>query len=546
MHRDDAVPVTLRGRALLRDPVLNKGTAFSTAERRELGLTGLLPKAVETLGTQVRRVRVEYDTKTTDIGRHIFLRQLADANQVLFYRFVLEYLEEVLPVVYTPTVGQVCRQYSQIYRRPHGLFVGYPDIDRIDEMLGNGAPEQLRIVVVTDGERILGLGDQGAGGMGIPIGKLDLYTACGGIDPATTLPVMLDAGTNNEALLSDPLYLGWRHERIVGDDYDRFVDAFVEALRRRWPRVLLQWEDFAQHHAGTLLDRYRGRLCSFNDDIQGTAAMVVAVMLAGARHSGTRVADQRVVIAGAGSAGCGIGSALVKAMVASGASPDGARQAVFVVDRGGLLHDGMDGLTSFQAPLAQPATAVAGWASSPGGGITLLDTVARVQPTVLIGTSGQPGLFSEGVVGTMAAAVARPVVLPLSNPTERSEAVAADVHRWSGGRALVATGSPFPGVPQANNVYVFPGLGLGALAVEASSITDGMLGAAAGAVAAAAPAGELLPPLAAIRSLSREVAVAVGLAGVADGVAPVLDARAIEARVDELVWEPRYRALAPS
>jgi malate dehydrogenase (oxaloacetate-decarboxylating) len=532
---------------VLKDPVLNKGTAFSATERHALGLEGLLPQAVETLDEQLRRVRVEYDTKRTDLGRHIFLRQLQDASRVLFYRFVVDHLEEVLPVVYTPTVGEACERFSSIYRRPHGLFVAYPDIDDVDEMLDNAAPDDVRIIVVTDGERILGLGDQGVGGMGIPIGKLALYTACGGIHPSCTLPVFLDVGTNNPAALADPLYLGWRHERIDGDAYDRFVDAFVEAVRRRFPNVLLQWEDFAQRHATALLDRYRARICSFNDDIQGTAAVAVAAVLAGAADTGSRLADQRIVIVGAGSAGTGIGAALVRAMVVDGLSDADARRRLFLVDRDGLLHDGMTGLLDFQRALAQPAGAVTGWATfGSGGPIALREVVEHAEPTVLIGVSGQPGLFTEPVVRAMAARVDRPIILPLSNPTSRAEATPAQVMAWTDRRALVATGSPFPDVDQANNVHVFPGLGLGVLASHAAAVTDGMLTAAASAIASLAPSGSLLPPVSAAREVSRVVAVAVGLAAVADGVAAPVDRATLTERVAALVWEPRYAALVPA
>lgn len=529
----------LTGRALLKDPIHNKGTAFTRRERHDLGLEGLLPHVVEPIDRQLERVRVEYDTKHTDLGRHIFLRQLQDSSQVLFYRFVVEHLEELLPIVYTPTVGEACQEFSRMYRHPHGLTVAFPDVDHLDEMLVNAVADDLRVIVVTDGERILGLGDQGVGGMGIPIGKLALYTACAGIHPSCTLPVILDVGTNNPGLLDDPLYLGWRHERVHGAAYESFVDAFVDAVRRRFPGVLLQWEDFAQHHATHLLERHRERICSFNDDIQGTAAVALATVIAGARQTGTTLVEQTVVIVGAGSAGSGIATMIVRAMADAGLDGTEARRRVLMVDRDGLIHDGMSGLASFQMPLAQPEDAVRTWSSSPSGTISLADVVVTAHPTVLLGVSGQPGIFSEHLLARMAAGVERPVVLPLSNPTSRAEATPDDIARATEGRALVATGSPFPGTAQANNVYVFPGIGLGVLAAGATKVTDSMLTAAAHAVAAAAPPGMLLPPVARIRQVSELVAGSVARAAVTDGVATHPEA-GLEERLRELVWEPGY------
>ena len=542
---EEPLQISTFGSALLKDPVLNKGTAFTVRERHELGLEGLLPPAVESLEQQVARVGVEYRTKQTALGRHIYLRQLQDVSRVLFYRFLVDNLEEVLPVVYTPTVGEACQRFSRIYRRPHGLFVSYPDIDYLDEMLENAAPADVRVIVVTDGERILGLGDQGVGGMGIPIGKLALYTACGGIHPSSSLPVFLDVGTNNPELLADRMYLGWRHERVDRQSYDRFIDVFVDRVRRRFPRVLLQWEDFAQSNATRLLTRYREEICSFNDDIQGTAAVAVAAVLSGARATGSRLIDQRVVIAGAGSAGCGIGEALVPGMVAGGLSDAEARRHVFLVDRDGLVHDRMPDLAPFQRPLAQPAEGLESWRRSPDAPISLLDVVSHTRPTVLIGVSGQADLFDDEVLRSMAAGVPRPVILPLSNPTSRAEATPTAIAAAAGDRALVATGSPFEGVAQANNVYVFPGVGLGILASDATRVTDTMMTAAAHAIADDAPVDMLLPPLRDIRSVSRAVALAVATAAVAEEAAPPASPAELEARVTALVWDPRYRSLTP-
>lgn len=529
----------LTGAALLKDPVRNKGTAFTRQERHDLGLEGLLPNAVESIDDQLARIRVEYETKRTPLGRHIYLRQLQDGSRTLFYRFLVSNLEEVLPIVYTPTVGEACQKFSRIYRRPHGLFVAYPDIEHLDEMLDNVAADEVRIIVVTDGERILGLGDQGVGGMGIPVGKLALYTACAGIHPSLTLPVFLDAGTNNQALLRDPLYLGWRHERITGDEYHEFVDRFVSAVRSRFPGVLLQWEDFAQHHATDLLERHRSSICSFNDDIQGTAAVALAAVTAAARHNGQSLSDQRTIILGAGSAGSGIGTALTHALVVEGQGRDQARDQVILVDRRGPVHDGMRDLPSFQIPLAQRSSRIAGWTRRAGVAVSLLDVIDQFHPTVLIGVTGTPGAFSSDVLAAMAGHVRHPVVLPLSNPTDRSEATPDAIASATDGRALVATGSPFPGVAQANNVYVFPGVGLGVLAAGATMVTDAMLVAASSAIAGMAPPGRLLPPISTIRSVSRAVAAAVAHAATADGVAAFGGSDLAE-RINGLVWEPHY------
>lgn len=552
----DSIRVTARGRAVVNDPQLNKGTAFSEDERRALGIDGLLPGSYQTLEGQVARVRGQYDLKTTDLERHIFLRALQDTNEVLFYAFLTEHLEQLLPIVYTPTVGDACREFSHIYRRPLGIFIPYPDRDHMGELLDNAPARDVDVIVVTDGERILGLGDQGVGGMGIPIGKLSLYTVAGGIDPKRTLPIILDVGTNNADLLDDPLYVGWRHERIVGSDYGDFVECFVASVETRFPGALLQWEDFAQTHAAPLLERYRSRLLSFNDDIQGTAAVALAVTLSGLRRIGGSLRDQRVCIVGAGSAGTGIAEQLVRAMTTDGLDEDGARSRIFMVDRHGLVHDAMTGLLPIQEPLAQPFDRVAGWASS-GDSIDLLNVVTHAKPTVLIGVSGQPGIFTREIVSAMAGLVERPIILPLSNPTSRAEAAPEDILTWTKGRALVATGSPFAPVrlggvmhqiAQANNVYVFPGLGLGTIAVAAGEVTDGMIMAAAGSLAeisqrlATDEGSPLLPPLADVRAVSETIAVAVATQAVKEGIAGSVP-EDIAGEVHRRMWEPVYRPM---
>jgi malate dehydrogenase (oxaloacetate-decarboxylating) len=550
----EAFEVPFGGHLLLERPLLNKGTAFTREERRTLGLFGLLPPAEETLDEQAARAYEAYGAKPNDLERHIYLRQLQDSNETLFYRLLLDRLAEMMPVVYTPTVGLACEQFSHIYRRPRGLFISYAERHDIDAILENAASPRVEAIVVTDGERILGLGDQGAGGMGIPIGKLSLYTACGGIHPATTLPILLDVGTNNAERLRDPLYIGWRHERMSGQEYDDFVDTFVQAVKRRFPQVLLQWEDFAQTHAGPLLERYRDQLCTFNDDIQGTAAVATGTLLAAVAGAGGRLRDQRVAILGAGSAGCGIAEQLVAAMIEEGLSESQARANFFLVDRPGLLHDGLEGLRPFQAKLAQPKDRVAPWRSAAGQPIGLLDVIKNARPTILIGTSGQPGTFTEQVVRAMNSYAQRPIIFPLSNPTSRAEATPSDLITWTNGQALVATGSPFEDViyagqrfpiAQCNNSYIFPGLGLGILASGAKHVSDSMFMAAARALADCSPArrdpgGALLPPLAESRRVARAIALTVAAAALRDGLATPCSSDELARRIDAKIWQPRY------
>lgn len=550
----------LTGWDRLRNRFLNKGTAFSAAERDRYRLNGLLPPVVETLDQQLQRTRLEFDTKGTDLGRHIFLRLLQARNSVLFYSFMQRHLAEMLPIVYTPTVGLACQEWSRIYRQEHGLYLSWPDRHRIGMLLDNaiatplggpGAADRIDVIVVSDGERILGLGDLGAGGMGIPIGKLALYTAVGGIDPSRSLPVLLDAGTDNESLLSDPLYLGWRNRRVRGADYDELVDAFIDAVAERLPNAVVQWEDFAQSNARRLLDRHRDRVASFNDDIQGTAAVTAAAVRAGLGRTNVAARDLQVVVVGAGSAGTGVADELVRFLMSSGLGEAEAVARCWLVDRHGLLHDGVpnvDELHAFQRRYLRSSADV------PGSG-SLLDVMQTVRPQVLIGVSGQPGLFTADVIRAMADGVERPIVMPLSNPTPRAEAIPADVLAWTEGRALIGTGSPFDPVTRAdrtheiaqvNNVYIFPGVGLGALAVGATRITDAMITAASGAVAELAVAGaedRLLPPVEQSAEAARLVAAAVARQAVADGVSSVgedLTDATIDGLIDEQAWHPEY------
>jgi malate dehydrogenase (oxaloacetate-decarboxylating) len=553
----DTIDTWLSGALLLEQPLLNKGTAFTEEERHALHLSGLLPPHVDTLDVQCARAYGAFLSRASDLDRYIYLRQLQDENEVLFYRLVVDHVEEMLPLIYTPVVGTACQYFSHIYRRPRGLFISYPYRDRIDQLLEHATVPQVEVIVVTDGERILGLGDQGVGGMGIPIGKLSLYTACAGIHPATTLPIVLDCGTNNAERLADPLYLGWRHERIRGEEYDAFVEAFVQAVMRKFPNVLLQWEDFSRDNAQRLLERYQDKLCTFNDDIQGTAGVTAGALFGAVRAAGTRLRDQRVVIFGAGSAGCGVGELLVLAMQREGLSEVEARRRMFLLNRQGLVHDGLSGLTPAAQRFAQPRENLAHWKMSTTGAIGLMDVVVNAKPSVLIGVSGQAHTFTEPMIRSMAEHTKRPIIFPLSNPTACSEATPADLLKWTDGRAIVATGSPFKPVEyggrtyqisQCNNLYIFPAMGLGVLAVGAKRVTNEMFMAAAEALASYTSrslddGSMLLPPVRRIREVARGIALAVALQAIRQGVA----SRGAEDEVDELIdrkmWNPRYLAV---
>ena len=548
------IETDLCGYDLLNSPMLNKGTAFSEQERDEFELHGLLPPSIATLQEQVSRRLQAFRQQPDDLSRYVFLRGLQDSNEVLFYALLVRDLEEMLPIVYTPVVGLGCQQFSNIFRKPRGLFLSFPQQKNIRRILSNSRFDDIDVIVVTDGERILGLGDQGAGGMGIPIGKLALYTACGGIHPTRTLPIMLDVGTDNPERLADPLYIGWRHERVRGQDYDDFIEAFVTAVMERWPQALLQWEDFARANATRLLERYRDRLCNFNDDIQGTAVVAAGTLLAAVNVTGRPLREQTVAVFGAGSAGCGISGLLLNAMRAEGLSADEARRRIFLVDRDGLLVEGMPGLMPFQHGLTQSRSAITDWRLERSDRVSLLDVIRNAQPTVLIGASGQAGAFTEDIVLLMGQATERPLIFPLSNPTAHSEAAPADLLAWTDGRAIVGTGSPFPPVmrngvyatvDQTNNAYVFPGIGLGTIAVGARRVSDGMLFAAARALGDASPArsdpdAKLLPPINELRQISFQVALAVARRAREEGLASAYDETDAEALVRARIWTPVY------
>ncbi len=535
----------LRGRALLADPGLNKGTAFSDAEREQLGLVGLLPDSVETIDEQLVRSRHEFDRLHDDLERHVYLRALQDHNETLFYAFLRSNLQDTLPIVYTPTVGLATQQFSRIYRRSQGLFLSYRHRETLAQQIAN-VDYHVDVVVVTDGERILGLGDQGVGGIAIPNGKLALYSAFGGIDPRTTLPVVLDVGTNNQDLLADPEYLGWRSTRITGADYDAFVDEFVSALASRFPDALLQWEDFAQHHATKLMHRHRNALLSFNDDIEGTAAVALAAIWSAVRSTNRTLEDQQFCIVGAGSAGTGIARMLVAALSSAGVAEP--RAQICLVDKHGVVHVDRSDLAPHQIDLAYPDSSL--------NGASLAEVVASTKTTVLVGVSGAGPIFTTDVIMPMLHATDRPVILPLSNPTSKAEASPKDLLTWTEGAAVVATGSPFDPVTigdrsitisQANNVYVFPGLGLGTLAVSASTITPDLLMTAAEAVFAAESGGidnGVLPSIEEVPQVSRRIATAVARRARDLGLCENFSDTDIERRIDDRIWQPVYPTIS--
>lgn len=542
------------GPSLLETPLLNKGSAFTREERIAFNLTGLLPPRYETIEEQVNRAYMQYQSFDTPLNKHIYLRAIQDNNETMFHKLVGKHLEEMMPIIYTPTVGNACEKFSDIYRSSRGLFISYAEREQMDDILRNATKRNVKVIVVTDGERILGLGDQGIGGMGIPIGKLSLYTACGGISPAYTLPVMLDVGTNNEKLLNDPMYMGARHKRITGNEYDDFVDKFIQAVKRRWPNVMIQFEDFAQQTAMPILRRYQDQVCCFNDDIQGTAAVTAGTLLAACKSTGQKLSEQKVVFVGSGSAGCGIAEHIISHMCSEGLRREEAKARIFMVDRFGLLTEGMEGLRDFQEELVQSKAALTDWQYS-GDFASLLDVMHCAQPTVLIGVSGQPGLFTEQVIRAMHQYTPAPIIFPLSNPSSRVEALPSDVLEWTNGNAVVATGSPFTPVhrgetmypiAQCNNSYIFPGIGLGVLAVKATRITEEMLVAASRTLADASPlangeSNHLLPAITEIAELSKKIAFAVGKVAQEQGHALELADEVLEQRIASNFWRAHYR-----
>jgi malate dehydrogenase (oxaloacetate-decarboxylating) len=546
--------ISYAGPALLETPLLNKGSAFTQEERSNFNLSGLLPPRYESIDEQVSRALQQYKSFKTDINKHIYLRAIHDNNETLFFRLVQENLAEMMPIIYTPTVGDACEQFSDIYRSSRGLFISYEDRYNIDDILRNATKNKVKIIVVTDGERILGLGDQGIGGMGIPIGKLSLYTACGGISPAYTLPVMLDMGTNNQKLLDDPMYMGTRSRRIAQEQYNEFVDLFIKAVKRRWPKVLLQFEDFAQPNAMPLLKKYRDEICCFNDDIQGTASVTVGTLLAACRSKKVKLSELKVAFVGAGSAGCGIAEQIISQMISEGLSPEKARANIYMIDRYGLLTEGMADLRDFQEVLTQNKTSQDNW-SIKGDYASLVEVMYGAKPDVLIGVSGQKGLFTEEVIKAMQTHCDTPIIFPLSNPSKQVEASPEDVIKWTKGNVVIATGSPFKPVEyngkifdiaQCNNSYIFPGIGLGVVAAKISRITDEMLQVASETLANASPlanngSGSLLPPLTDIAQLSKDIAFAIAKVAFKEKLALKMTDEKLTSKIEDSFWKAQYR-----
>jgi len=557
---DGCYETKARGLAVLNSPLLNKGTAFSAEERRALGLTGLLPPDVSTLGAQVKRAYIQYERLPDALSKNIYLTALHDRNEVLFYRLFSEHLREMIPIVNDLTVGLAMEQYHHECRPPRGVYLSIDHADAIEEAFANlgSGPGDIDLILATDAEQILGIGDWGVGGIEVSIGKLAIYTAAGGIDPTRVIPVMLDVGTNREILLNDPLYVGNRHARVRGERYDAFIDAYVNAVTRLFPNALLQWEDFAPGNGRRILEKYRDRICTFNDDMQGTGAITLAAAISAVRVCGTPLRNQRVVIFGAGTAGIGVADQIRDAMVREGLSKDDAARRFWCVDRQGLLTTDMAGrLPDHQATYARPAGENKGWKHD-GDGIGLAEVVHRVQPTMLIGASTVPGSFTEAIVKDMAAHADRPIIFALSNPPVRAEANPADLITWTDGRALIATGSPFAPVThkgvtyvvgQVNNAMLYPGLGLGTIVSRARRISEGMFAAAAGAVsslvAVRQPGASLLPHVDDLRSVSVTIAVAVAETAAAEGLAGVEFGDIVQ-QVQDAMWQPEYRRIQAS
>ena len=542
------------GPALLETPLLNKGSAFNETERKIFNLMGLLPTRYETIEEQVERAYMQYSSFTDPLNKHIYLRNIQDTNETLFFKLLQQHIEEMMPIIYTPTVGDACEKFSDIYRSSRGLFISYKERHNLDDILRNVTKPKVNVIVVTDGERILGLGDQGIGGMGIPIGKLSLYTACGGISPAYTLPITLDVGTNNQKLLDDPMYMGARHERIAQDQYDEFIQLFMEAVKRRWPESMVQFEDFAQPNAMPILNKYRDEYCCFNDDIQGTAAVALGTLLAACRMKNKKLSDMRVAFVGGGSAGCGIAEMLIQQMRHEGMSENDARKRIYMLDRLGLITEGQTGLRDFQAKLAQRPDDIVDWAIA-GDYASLFEVVQHAKPDILIGVSGVPGLFTQEVIELMAQHHELPIIFPLSNPSRQVEAHPLDVIKWTQGKVIIATGSPFGEVEyegnayhvaQCNNSYIFPGIGLGVIVSKASVISDEMIMASSNTLADVSPLantgkGGLLPPLTEITELSKSIAFKVAKVAMQQGHALTVSDEELKGRIDKYFWSPEYR-----
>ncbi len=559
VDEDGAFEISSRGHDVLHNPQINKGTAFTIEEREELGLIGLLPPAVLTIEQQADRAYELFKKQPDDLARNTFMTAMQDRNETLFFYLLAKHVVEMLPIVYTPTVGLAIQQYSRQYRRPRGIFLSIDRVDEMEDAMRNvAAPaDDIDLLVATDAEAILGIGDWGVGGIDICVGKLAVYTAAAGIDPLRAIPVMLDVGTDRQALLDDPIYLGYRNPRVRGERYQRFIETYIATAQRVYPNALLHWEDFGAVNARWILNRYRSSICTFNDDIQGTAGIVLAAVISGANVARSRLRDQKIIIFGAGTAGCGIADLIRSAVISDGLTEEEALRRFWLIDRQGLLIDDMTNLLEFQKPYARPASEVAEWNRDGERGVTLEEVIKRIAPTALIGSSGVTGAFHEAAVRRMAKTAPRPIILPLSNPTALAEAAPSDLIKWTDGRALVATGSPFPPVTyngttfaigQANNAMLFPGLGLGTIVTRARSISDGMFTAGARRLAELVDASQLgasiLPSMAKVREVSTHVAIAVAEQALREGLARVTPPD-VERAIRAVMWEPRYRAIKP-
>lgn len=550
------IETPLTGYDLLGTPKLNKGCAFTREERELFKLDGLLPNQVETLDQQVARMYAQYQEHQSNLGKNIYLNVLHDYNETLFYKLTSQYLEEMLPIIYTPTVGEAVERFSLEHRKTRGIYISFPDRDKISTILDHRLPQEVDLIVTTDGEAVLGIGDQGIGGINIATAKLMVYTLCGGISPHRVLPIQLDLGTNNPQLLNDPMYVGWRHERIQGQDYIDFIDQFVKAIIKKFPQVLLHWEDLGRDNARHILDTYRQKFCTFNGDIQGTGSVALACVLAACTTTQTKLEDQRIVILGAGTAGVGIADQIHAALKRSGLSDQEAYKRFWLLDRSGLLVEDSS-LLSFQKPYARSRADVAHWSVANPNNITLLDVVKNIKPTILIGCSTATGAFSEEIIKTMAQHVEHPLIMPLSNPTSKSEARPDDLFHWTNGKALIATGSPFPDIllddrririAQSNNALAFPGIGLGSIAAKASYLTDDMLWAATEALSQCSPIlhahqsnqSTLLPKLSEAKFVSRQIALAVASQARKEGVAQIDPKIDLNLAINRVIWEPRY------
>ncbi|ENQ3080082.1 NAD-dependent malic enzyme [Bacillus sp. WLY-B-L8] len=554
---ENVIITTIKGKEVLSNPFLNKGTAFTKEEREDLGLEGLLPPQVLTLDEQVNRIYEQYSMQTTNLFKNGLLYDLYNRNVVLFYRLLKEHLAEMLPIIYTPTVGDAIQSYSHSYRRPGGLYLSIDNPEGIEKVFYNlGKPKNgIDLIVVTDSESILGIGDQGIGGINIAIGKLAVYTAAAGIDPSRVLPVVLDVGTNNQDLIADPMYIGNKFARVRGERYDQFIDLFIQTARKFFPEVLIHWEDLGNVNARKILDKCGDKILTFNDDIQGTGAVTLAAIMSALKVTGESLKDQRIVVFGPGAAGIGNADQMADAMVLEGLTIEEAYDRFWAVDYRGLLTDETPDVLNFQKPYTRQVDEVKDWDKNEEGIISLMEVVQRVKPTILIGTSGQAGAFTEDIIKEMAKHVERPIIMPMSNPTALAEAVPENLIKWTDGKALIATGSPFADVKykgvtyeigQSNNAFVFPGLGLGAIVAKAEIISKGMFAAAANAVAkmsdTSTSGASLLPSIEKLHEVSKYVAIEVAHAAIHEGIARV-DIQDVENAIEDAMWKPEYKEI---